>query len=157
MSTQDLFRKLYSLAGALLLLECLGQFFLAGLMLFTLAKGGESKEMLWAAEQSSQVFFAIHVFNGTVIVPSTMALLVVFSFAARHPWRTTGLSATLLPLLLVQYLLADQAFAAHQSGSPLLAAFHPLNGLLILGLTLWLLWRHWAFPLPFGRPLPRLA
>jgi hypothetical protein len=151
MSTRGLFRKLYSLASALLLLECLGQFFLAGLMLFTLAKGGENKEMLWAAEQSSQIFFAIHVFNGTVLIPAAMTLLVVFSVFARHPWRTTGLSAALLPLLLAQYLLANQTFAANQGGSPLLAAFHPLNGLLILGLALYLAWRHWAFPAPWRR------
>jgi len=151
MKAPSLFAKLYSLFGALLLLECLGQFFLAGLMLFTLAKGAENKEMLWTAERGSEVFFDLHVLNGVAIIPATIIILLLLALLAHHPRRTIWLTAALLPLLEVQYMLADQAVAPGQGGSPLLAAFHPLNGLLILGIALWLLWRHWALPSPWRR------
>lgn len=147
--------KAYSVIGVLLLVEYLAQFFLAGLMLFTLAKGGENEKMLWAAEQSSEIFFTIHVINGTMLIPITIVLLVVFALLAHYSKRTIILSALLLGLIGLQYLLAEQTFS-NPAGSPWLAAFHPLNGLVLLGLTLWLTVRHWAFAV-WRRPVAAIA
>src|SRR4029077_5341530 len=82
-------------------------------------------------------YFFAHAFNG-VTLAVLIILLVGFSFGARYPWRTTGLSALLFLLLVLQSVLAH-------AGIPLLSAFHVFNGLIILGLSGFLARSNWAF------------
>ena len=57
------------------------------------------------------------------------------------PGKTTGLSALLFLLVVLQLALANIGF----SGAALVGGLHGLNALLLVGLALWLVWRRWAF------------
>lgn len=111
-------------AGALL------QFFLAGLGVF-----------------GTGASFEVHATVGIVlvlvsVVPLILAgILVVSGDLARS---SAGLAVLLLVLMVVQYALVE----LFSEGAPALAALHPVNGLLVLGV---------ACALAFGLRMPALA
>src|SRR5690348_4315200 len=66
---------------------------------------------------------------------------VGLGFAARVPWRLTGINIGLLVLVSIQFPLAV-------AGIQSVAALHVVNGVLIIAVTLYLTWRIVRLPLP---------
>ena len=69
------------------------------------------------------------------LLPIVMAVLAL---VAGLPRRFAGLSALLFVLFILQ-----SVFVAAREGTPAIAALHPLNGFLILGLAILLAWQSW--------------
>ena len=140
----SIFRKAYSVVGVLLILEYLTQFYLIATAFFTLAEaygasqGHPSSKAIYASFKNADPIAQLHVLNGEVIIPLTTLLLIGLSFAARHPRRTTGLTALLLVLLILQVALVWLAI-------PAVTALHALNALVLLSLASWLTWANWAW------------
>ena len=96
--------------------------------------------------------FELHRNVGWGIIALALILLVL-AFAGRLGWRMIGPSALLLGLLVVQSVLVH-------IGTPNVAALHPVNGLLIVVVALWLAWRSLGYiraPLPIETPRPEPA
>jgi hypothetical protein len=140
----SMFRKAYSVVGALLILEYLTQFYLIATALFTLVQawfqheGNPSSKQIYAAFKNADSIAQLHVANGYVLIPITTLVLIGLSFAARHPRKTTGLTALLLVLLALQIGLV-------WLGIPGVTALHALNALVLLSLASWLTWTNWAW------------
>ena len=58
------------------------------------------------------------------------------AFAARVPWRVTGINGVLAGLMVVQFLLAH-------AGVQIISALHVINGVLIFVVTLYLTRQAW--------------
>lgn len=102
-------RRIYAGATWLFFAAVIVQFFLAGLGVFVNSND-----------------FAIHaIFGGIILLLGLLTLIL--AFAARLPWRRTGLTALLPLLVIVQSLLIE----AGKSGAHLVSAFHVLNALLV--------------------------
>jgi hypothetical protein len=98
-------------AGALL------QFFLAGLGVF-----------------GSGASFEIHATVGIILALVSIALLALAGVLVLREvmsYRSAVLAALLVVLMVIQYLLV----ALFSETSPVLAALHPVNGLLVLGVA----------------------
>ncbi len=139
------FRKAYSVLGALLLFEILAQFYVIATSMFT----GLGKEMDYARTGVTTVpvphevdpYAAAHAVSGLFIIPPTILILIGLSFGARYPWKTTGLTAGLFLLVVIQLLLGVVGFF----GFAAVAGLHGLNAVLVLGLAAYLVVRNWAF------------
>ena len=97
------------------------QFFFAGIGIF-----GEEP---WGEEA-----FTPHILTGLLAVPTSLVLLIlaaVSAFTGNLRGRTVGMAALLFVLLIAQVLLGGLA----QDISPFLAALHPVNALVLLGLS----------------------
>jgi hypothetical protein len=79
--------------------------------------------------------FGPHLFVGDLIGIATV-VAVGLAFAARLPWRLTGMSFALLALIAIQFVLAH-------AGVQIISALHVINGVLIFGLTLYLTREAW--------------
>lgn len=88
--------------------------------------------------------FGPHLLVGDLI---GLAILVGIggAFAARVPWRITGINAGLFALMIVQAVLAH-------TGIQGLSALHVVNGILIFGGTLYLTWTLYKLPVPAPAP-----
>ena len=69
------------------------------------------------------------------LLPIVMAVLAL---VGGLPRRFAGLSALLFVLFILQ-----SVFVAMRDSTPAIAALHPLNGFLILGLGILLAWQSW--------------
>jgi heme A synthase len=69
------------------------------------------------------------------LLPIVMAVLAL---VGGLPRRFAGLSALLFVLFILQ-----SVFVAARESTPAIAALHPLNGFLILGLAILLAWQSW--------------
>jgi hypothetical protein len=140
----SLFRKAYSVVGALLILEYLTQFYLIATAIFTLVQayhesgGSPSSMAIYASFKNADSIAAIHVLNGYDLIPITTLVLIGLSFAARHPRKTTGLTALLAVLLLLQILLVWLKI-------PGVTPLHALNAIVLVALAGWLTWTNWAW------------
>ena len=140
----SMFRKAYSIVGALLILEYLTQFYLIATALFTLAQayfenqGQPSSKAIYGSFKNADSIAAIHVLNGYEVIPITTLVLIGLSFAARHPRKTTGLTELLFVLLVLQWALVWLAI-------PAVTALHALNAVALLSLASWLTWTNWAW------------
>jgi hypothetical protein len=135
--SMNIFRKAYSVAGALLMLQFFAQLYFIAAAVFTVTNANDNAKDVYAAFKSGDAYFGLHVINGDVI-GLTILVMVGLSFGARYPWRTTILTGVLFVLLVVQ------AFLAH-IGIPLVAGLHGLNALILVGLGGFLTGRNWAF------------
>jgi thiamine transporter ThiT len=147
----NFYRKAYSVVGVLLLLEYLLQFYSIGAGIFSAIFNSGSNataQQTYNAFHSGDTYFAIHIIVGVFAIAITTLLLWAFSFGAKYPDRTTQLTGLLVGLLILQDLLAG--------GFPLVPAFlfqlpsiiagiHPVNGVIMLILATWLVYKHWAF------------
>jgi heme A synthase len=142
------FRKAYSAVGVLLILEYLAQFYLIATAIFT--SGGAfdpysepkaSSQAIYASFKDADPIAQLHVFNGYFVIPITTLVLIGLSFAARHPRKTTGLTALLAVLLLLQMSLVWLAI-------PMVTALHALNAVVLVALAGWLTWTNWAWRTP---------
>lgn len=89
------------------------QFFLAGLGVFV----------------SPRDFRYHAMFGGIILLIGLLGL--IFSFAARLPWRTTGLTGLLPVLVLVQSTLVE----FWRQGVLLVGAFHVINALIVFSVA----------------------
>ena len=140
----SLFRKAYSVVGALLILEYLAQFYLIATALFTLVQayhdnaGNPSSKALYASFKNADNVAAIHVLNGYDVIPITTLVLIGLALAARLPRRTIGLTALLLVLLALQIGLVWLKI-------PIVTALHAVNAIVLVSLAGWLTWTNWAW------------
>jgi len=132
-----IFRKVYSVFGALLMLQFFLQlFFMAGLI-FTIAFANDNAKDVYAAFKSADSFAGLHAING-YLIGINLLIMLGLSFAARFPWRTTILTGVLFLLLVVQSVLAH-------TGVPAISALHGVNALIMVGLGGYLTGSNWAF------------
>jgi hypothetical protein len=97
------------------------QFFFAGIVVFGQETWGESA--LWP-----------HRIAGWLVILFGLVLLILAAisfFTGGMRGRTVGMAALLFVLSFVQLVLA----AAYYMGFPIIAALHPVNALILLGLS----------------------
>ena len=156
----SMFRKAYSVVGALLILEYLAQFYLIATAIFTVAQayhesgGNPSSNAIYTSFKNADSIAAIHVLNGYDVIPITTLVLIGLALAARLPRRTIGLTALLLVLLALQIGLVWLKI-------PIVTALHALNAVVLVSLAGWLTWTNWAWrtsaktqPAPAARAAP---
>jgi hypothetical protein len=139
-----IFRKAYSVVGALLMLQFFAQLYFIAAALFTIVNANDNAKDVYAAFHNADSFAGLHAINGDVIGLTTLVMLGL-SFGSRYPWRTTILTGLLFVLLVVQLFLAH-------TGIPALSGLHGLNALVLVGLGGYLTGSNWAF-----RPTPEVA
>lgn len=141
------FSKAYSVLSTLLVVEFLAQFFFIGVAIFTVTQVPDDANSIYTAlnGDTSMTFSGLHGLNGMMVIPVTVLLLLICSFAARQTWKTTGLTALLFLLLVIQIALPFLTFLSVFSGAYLVSALHPVNGTILLGLAVYLLFTRWAF------------
>ena len=129
-----LWRRLHLWAASLWVVAIIVQVFLAGQAIANLGGSGD---------------FSTHVDVGYTIGIVQLAVLIL-AFAARLPRRDTLISAGILILYVVQTLLP-----LAKSASPLIAALHPLNAMILFTVSVWYArhaWRAASAPAPAGAP-----
>ena len=131
------FRKAYSIAGAILMLQfALQIYFIAG-TIFTIINANDNAKDVYAAFKNADSFAGLHAINGDLTV-LIILIMVGCSFGARFPRRTKIMTGVLLALIVIQLLLAHTGIAA-------VSALHGLNALALIGLGGSLTARNWAF------------
>jgi hypothetical protein len=134
-------RKAYSVVSVLLLCEILAQFYLIASAAFTVWLAEDNEKSIATAMEGASHFVFLHAVNGSGLIPLTMLVLIGLSFASRYSWRTTGLTAVLFGLLIVQFSLA----AAGLGHLPFVGGFHAVNAVLLVSYAAWTVRRNWAF------------
>ena len=147
MSTARLARIAYSLVVWLFAVAAIIQIYLAGTAITNLGGTGNF-------EQHRNVGYLIGVLG---------LILLVLSFAAKMPLRVVAASALLLGLVALQSVLV--IFFKSQSN---VAALHPVNGFIIVLLSVWIAWKTLGYiraplpvepveatPAPAATPAPR--
>jgi len=134
-------RKAYSVVSVLLLCEILAQFYLIAAWAFPAWLADDNEKSVGAAVKGAEIFVLIHALNGGLIIPVTMLVLIGLSFASRYSWRTTGLTAVLFGLMVIQLLLA----IAGNNKLVFVAGLHAVNGVVLVGYAAWTVRRNWAF------------
>jgi hypothetical protein len=113
---------LYAVAASILVVGLVLQVFLAGLGVF-----------------DDPTFFLTHRDTGYTL-EAVAFFVIVFAAIARAGRAQIGIAALILVLFLLQ-----SVFVAVRVSSPAVAALHPVNGFLILLLSIVLARRAWAF------------
>lgn len=132
----NIFRKAYSVFGALLMLQFLLQLYFIAATIFTVVNANDNAKDVYAAFKNADSFAGLHAING-YLVGINILILIGLSFGSRHPWRTTIMTAIMFGLLLIQIVLARVPAA--------LAGLHGINALILIGLGGYLVGRTWAF------------
>ena len=133
----SIFRKAYSVVGAILMLQFLAQLYFIAAAIFTIVNANDNAKDVYTAFKSADNFAGLHAINGDII-GLTILVMIGLSFGSRYPWRTTILTGVLFVLLVIQVLLAH-------TGIPALSGLHGLNALVMIGLGGFLTERNWAF------------
>ena len=133
----SIFRKAYSVAGVVLMLQFLLQFYFIATAIFTIVNANDNAKEVYSAFKNADTFANAHRLNGDLIALPIL-LMIGCSFGARYPWRTTILTAFLFILLVIQSTLA-------YTGIPLLSGLHGVNATIMIGLGGFLTGRNWAF------------
>ena len=133
----SIFRKAYSVAGAVLMIQFFAQLYFAAVALLTIFQANDDAKDIYSAFKTADGFAGLHRANGDLI-GLTILVMVGCSFGARYPWRTTILSAVLFILLVVQSTLAYIPI-------PLVSGLHGVNALIMIALGGYLTGRNWAF------------
>ena len=137
----NLSRKVYSVVSLLLSCEILARFYFIAALAFPVWLAEDNEKSVAAAAESAGIFAGLHALNGSLVIPVTMLVLVALSFASRYSWRTTGLTAVLFGLMVIQFSLAVAGF----NKLAFVAGLHAVNGLALVGYTAWTIRRNWAF------------
>lgn len=132
-----IFRKAYSVAGVVLMIQFFAQLYFVAAALLTIFQANDNAKDVYAAFKTADTFAGLHRANGDLMA-LTILVLVGCSFGARYRWRTTILTAALFLLLVIQSILA-------YTGIPLLSGLHGVNALIMIGLGGYLTGRTWAF------------
>jgi len=133
-----IFRKAYSVAGALLMLQFALQFYFIAAAALGIFSANDNAKDVYSAFKNADTFASLHRLNGD-LAALTILILVGLSFGSRYPWRTTILTGLLFVLLFLQAVLAALG------GTPVLAGLHGVNALILIGLGGYLTGRNWAF------------
>jgi Family of unknown function (DUF6220) len=138
-------RKVYSVLGVLLLVELALQFYFIAAAALNIwgADKTDTAQSVFAGFKVSDNWSNLHAFNGTLVVPVTILVLIAMSFAARLPGNLRWQTAALFGLMVIQAFLAGAGSAG--GAWMFIGGLHGVNALLIVGLTLSLVWRTWAF------------
>jgi Family of unknown function (DUF6220) len=139
------FRKAYSVAGAVLMLQFALQLYFIAAAALGIFNANDNAKDVYSAFKNVDAFASLHRLNGD-LAALTILIMVGLSFGSRYPWRTTILTALLFVLLFLQVVLAALG------GTPVLAGLHGVNALILIGLGGFLTGRNWAF-----RPQPEMA
>lgn len=134
----NFFRKAYSVAGAVLMLQFFLQLYFIAAAALNIFSADDNAKAVYAAFKNSDTFASLHRLNGD-LTGITILILIGLSFGARYPWRTTLLTALLFVLVFLQVVLAALGSA------PVVAGLHGVNALILIGLTGYLTGRNWAF------------
>lgn len=116
--------RIHAAAAAVFVLAILVQVFLAGSAIADLGGSGDFKG---------------HIEFGYTWVGLAALALLVTAFLARRPRRDLGIVGLIVVLYIVQTLLPG-----FKATSPVVAALHPVNALLLFGAAAWYLRRLWA-------------
>src|SRR6266567_3471263 len=133
----SIFRKAFSVACVVLMFQFFAQLYLVAAAVLTIFQADDNAEDVYSAFKSADTFAGLHRANGDLIA-LTILVMIGCSFGARYPWRTTILTAVLFLLLIIQSILA-------YTGIPALSGLHGVNALVMIGLSGYLIGRHWAF------------
>jgi hypothetical protein len=133
----NIFRKAYSVAGAVLMLQFLLQLYFIAAAALTVFESNDNSKDVYSAFKSADTFAGLHLLNAGLIFLTILALIVC-SFGSRYPWRTTILTAVLLVQLVLQSVFAH-------TGVPALAGLHGVNALIMIGIGGYLTGTNWAF------------
>lgn len=133
----SIFRKAYSVAGVVLMVQFIAQLYFAAAAILTIFQANDNAKDVYSAFKTADTFAGIHRTNGDLI-GLTILVMVGCSFGARYPWRTTVLTVVLFLLLVLQSILA-------YTGVSLLSGLHGVNALVMVGLGGYLTGRNWAF------------
>jgi uncharacterized protein DUF6220 len=133
----SIFRKAYSVAGVVLMIQFLLQLYFIATAIFTIVNANDNAKDVYSAFKNADTFASAHRLNGDLIALPIL-VMIGCSFGARYPWRTTILTAVLFVLLVIQSTLA-------YTGIPLLSGLHGVNALIMIGLGGFLTGRNWAF------------
>jgi hypothetical protein len=131
-------RKAYSVVSVLLLCEILAQFYFIASFAFPVWLAEDNEKSVAKAAADADVFVLLHFLNGSLVIPLTMLILIGLSFASRYTWRTTGLTAVLFGLMVIQESLAFL-------DKPFVSGLHAVNGVVLVGYAAWTARRNWAF------------
>jgi hypothetical protein len=133
----NIFRKAYSVAGVVLMIQFFAQLYFVAAAIFTIFQANDNAKDVYAAFRNADTFAGLHRANGDLMA-LTILVMIGCSFGSRYPWRTTILTAVVFLLLIVQSILA-------YTGIPILSGLHGVNALIMIGLSGYLVGRHWAF------------
>jgi hypothetical protein len=135
----NILRKAYSVVCVVLIAQYVVQLYLIAAAIFTITHAGDSETDIYAAfKQADDRYLPAHQGNGDLAVIMALILLLL-SFGARLPWKTTGLTAGLFALMLIQAVIPYPPLPAWAS------ALHGVNALVLIGLTIYLTVGNWAF------------
>ena len=133
----NVFRKAYSVAGVVLMIQFFAQLYFIAAAIFTIFQANDSAKDIYAAFKSADTLAGLHRANGDLMA-LTLIVMIGCSFGARYPWRTTILTGVIFILLIIQSVLA-------YTGIPILSGLHGVNALIMIGLGGFLTGRNWAF------------
>src|ERR1700693_2526744 len=132
-----IFRKAYSVAGAVLMLQFLLQLYLIAAAIFTIVNANDNAKDVYSAFKNADTFARLHRANGDLMA-ITILVMIGCSFGSRYPWRTTIMTAVMFVLLVIQSLLA-------YTGIPVLSGLHGVNAIVMSGRGGFLTGRNGAF------------
>ena len=132
-----IFRKAYSVAGAILMLQFLLQLYFIAAAALTVFESNDNSKDVYAAFKTANTYAGLHLANAGVIF-LTILVMIVCSFGSRYPWRTTIFTSVLLVQLVLQSVFAH-------TGVPVLAGLHGVNALIMIGIGGYLTGTNWAF------------
>ena len=132
-----IFRKAYSIFGAILMLQFLAQLYFMAATVFTIIYADDNAKSVYAAFRNAESFAGLHAIDG-YLVGLNLLIMLGLSFGARYPRRVSIMTGVLFLLLLLQILLARVPV-------PALAALHGVNAIAMIGLGGFLVGRTWAF------------
>ncbi len=110
-------RLAYRTLAGLFVAGAVAQFFLAGLGVF-----------------GAEAIFEVHATVGTILAIVSVVMLILAGgliLGGDRAWRSAAPAALLVVLMVVQYALVE----LFSEAAPALAALHPVNGLLVLGVA----------------------
>ena len=132
-----IFRKAYSVAGAVLMLQFFLQLYFIAAAALTIFEANDNSKDVYSAFKTADTYANLHLTNAGLIF-LTILVMIGCSFGSRYPWRTTILSAVLLIQLVLQSVFAH-------TGVPVLAGLHGVNALIMIGIGGYLTGTNWAF------------
>jgi hypothetical protein len=133
----NIFRKAYSVAGVVLMIQYFAQLYFVAAAIFTIFQANDNAKDVYSAFQNADKFAGLHRANGDLMAV-TILVMIGCSFGAHYAWRTTILTAVLFLLLIVQSVLA-------YTGIAVLSGLHGVNALIMIGLSGYLVGRNWGF------------
>ena len=133
----SVFRKAYSVAGVVLMIQFFAQLYFIAAAVFTIFQADDNASSVYSAFQNADSLAGLHRANGDLMA-LTILVMVGCSFGARYPWRTTILTGVVFLLLVIQSVLA-------YTGIAILSGLHGVNALIMIGLSGYLVGRNWAF------------